>query len=85
VAARQVPSLQPPVEGLQARMMGPGSAGYPAPDDDGPWGPIGPVIREEAELFEPALQAEPDPTPWMPAFRGLGRLLRQHAPAGSMR
>jgi len=123
-ATRQLRQLPPPVEGLQTRMMSPGSAGYPAPDDngpwgpigpvirdraefqglqkqrmaglgsslgypapddDGPWGPIGPVIREKAESLEPALQAEPDPTPWMPALRGIGRLLRQHAPSGSMR
>ena len=123
-ATRQVRQLPPPVEGLQTRMMSPGSAGYPAPDDNGPWGPIGPVIREKAKFMglqkqrmsglgssfgypspddngpwgpigpvirekakslEPALQTEPDPTPWMPAFRGIGRLLRQQGPAGSMR
>jgi len=73
--------------GLQKqRMSGLGSSfGYPSPDDNGPWGPIGPVIREKAKSLEPALQTEPDPTPWMPAFRGIGRLLRQQGPAGSMR
>ena len=36
--------------------------GYPAPDDDGPWGPIGPVVHESL-----ITETEPDPQPWQPA------------------